>query len=674
MPSVSQASDGETAKAAVADSIAAVGSAGVAPRSPVAPLLLGLALLFAAAAYASSLRAGFCFDDAFVVVRNATTQRLETLPNVFTESWWRKPGDELLWRPLASLSLGLQWIGLGGAPWHFHLVNLLLHLGVVALAARFLGRRLPVVAAGAAVLLWGVHPAPSEAVFFVVGRADLMAALFTLGALVVRNPWGRAVAVAAAMLSKELGLVAPLLVAVFDRLGPPPAERRPLDLPTALREWGPMGLAVVAVAAGKAAALGALYSPAAINPMSNPFAGLPLVERLPGVVALVGFAVGKLLFPASLAPTYYGAAFRLPDGPLDPRLLLGTAALGALGLLAARRPATRPWLLAAAVAWLPFSQLLQPIGVAVAERFLYLPSLFLLGALAAALPARLSPRTVVAAAAFAGVLLGARTFARGLDFRDERTLFAAAVRAQPESAMARFNHAQTLLDAGELDRAAAELAEAQRLAPDDRNVPRTLAGLQAGRGLPEEAWGAMERFLETHPADAAMLAAYREFRPPAARALPVWRRAAAAQPGDPGLALLAATAAFEAGENAEALDTLDRLAAKGDRGGEVALLGARAALALGEDGRAAEWMVAGAGAGGTIGEGEVGRLLVGLEPARASRIARDVEARGGGAIDLSCLRRDLLLREGRRGEAAEAARRCSARGGAANPNAGGGRP
>src|SRR2546422_8401771 len=86
-----------------------------------------------------------------------------------------------LYRPLTIASYAVDW-QLGAAAW-FHGVNLLWHaatsVAVTLLARRWSGDRAALVAG----LIFAVHPVHVEAVADIVGRAELMAALFALLAL-----------------------------------------------------------------------------------------------------------------------------------------------------------------------------------------------------------------------------------------------------------------------------------------------------------------------------------------------------------------------------------------------------------------------------------------------------------------------------------------------------------
>jgi len=103
------------------------------------------------------------------------------------------------------------------------------------------------------------------------------------------------------------------------------------------------------------------------------------------------------------------------------------------------------------------SNFVVPIGVLVAERLLYLPSIGFCVAIAwAGLAfsrrtlwtgaAGWSKRLPEAALVLILLLYSGRTFARNLDWRNAETLYAATVQASPECHSARFNYSAILME------------------------------------------------------------------------------------------------------------------------------------------------------------------------------------------------------------------------------------
>ena len=190
-------------------------------------------LLVAAVAvcYANATGGDFLFDDKFNIVRN---------PKV---SDWSAPALIARERPVA---LWTFWLNaqLGGlVPWHFKLVNILIHAANACLAYRLVRATLrterftPAIRdratgmAFAAALLWAVHPLCTQAVTYIVQRMESLMTTFYLAALLVtlraataerassRWAWGiGAVALAwLAIQTKPVAITLPLAAVWIDR-------------------------------------------------------------------------------------------------------------------------------------------------------------------------------------------------------------------------------------------------------------------------------------------------------------------------------------------------------------------------------------------------------------------------------------------------------------------------
>src|SRR3990172_8125874 len=130
--------------------------------------------------YANALTAGFTLDDEAVIRQNAiVTNGVDPIGVLATPL---SPGD--LYRPLTVLTFAINEVLAPGAALPCHAVNLGLHavvtLLVFVVARRLFGAaRLAFVAAS----LFAVHPIHTEAVTSLVGRAELLAALLGLTAI-----------------------------------------------------------------------------------------------------------------------------------------------------------------------------------------------------------------------------------------------------------------------------------------------------------------------------------------------------------------------------------------------------------------------------------------------------------------------------------------------------------
>ena len=185
--------------------------------------LLGILAL---AVFLGAVTAGFAYDDPHAILENPVVKGDVPPWQAFARDYWGKPREHTngSYRPLALLSLTLDGYLGRMSPFPFHLTNVLLHVAVVV-AVYLVWRRImaeSIAFAGAA--LFAVLAASAEAVQAVVGRADLLVALFaTVGLLAHQGP-GRLNAIKAALClglalgSKESGVAVPFAWASVDLL------------------------------------------------------------------------------------------------------------------------------------------------------------------------------------------------------------------------------------------------------------------------------------------------------------------------------------------------------------------------------------------------------------------------------------------------------------------------
>jgi hypothetical protein len=376
----------------------------------------------------------FVFDDLYIVVLNPVLHAPSGVWRVFGESYWATNLTGAMYRPLTVATYAFDWMVGGGAAAWFHAVNLLWHAGasvmMAMLADRWVGRRGALVAG----LLFAVHPVHVEAIANLVGRNELMAALFTLLAVyaaVERGSVGwTAAALAGGLLCKENSAVAPGLIgwAWLVGLRPWPARRR---LVTFALSWV---LVAAAYGAVRWMVLHASGSTANIAPQLLGHG--PVAVRLTAVAAFTDVA-RLLIFPLHLQADYSPDERTTVLSPLDGRFLLGLLvfAVWAALFVAAWRRRRLPeayglgWV---GIAYLPVANLLFPHGVVVAERLLYLPSVGLVLAAAAAL-ARLEPRRLAVVATALVLAGGVRSALRVPVWRSNKSAALSLVNDAPRS-------------------------------------------------------------------------------------------------------------------------------------------------------------------------------------------------------------------------------------------------
>lgn len=398
-----------------------------------------LAGILGMAAFASTLPAGFVADDHYAVEANPAFDR--GLGAVLRNDYWgsEKTGT---WRPLPQASLFADARLWAMRPGGFHLTNIVLHGAVCALLVLALGGGTAAFAAG---LLAAVLAPGAEAVQAVVGRADLMQALFCVLGLWLhrRGKLLSAVAYFCALLSKESAVVAPLAYAAFDALTP--AGRR--------TPWMAYVAGAASYAGLRSAVVGAMHP--AVQAQMNPLVlATPLQSILgAGRVLIERYAWGIV---DAFRRLYDCSARECGPAP-------ASDALAWAGLVLALAIAATPLVLrkrqpraAAGLAWfvlffLPVSNLLVRGPSLYGERLLYVPLLGLAAAAGTAVDAGVAGRAALAA------LCAFHLFAvqlRNLEWWSDDALYPTAVDLAPRSARVQTNFAVVLYGRG--DFAAAE--------------------------------------------------------------------------------------------------------------------------------------------------------------------------------------------------------------------------
>lgn len=424
----------------------------------------------AALVYLGSLWNRFALDDLYIVVLNPLVRAPSGLWRAFGASYWAGNLNTTVYRPLAVATYAIDWM-VGAASW-FHLVNMLWHVAATLLVAMLARRWAGNAAAFVAGVLFAIHPVHVEAVANVVGRNELMAAVFALlavyAALEHEQVLWSAGAFACGLLSKENAVVTPALIAFawLLRLRPLPATRR---LAWFVVSWAIVGIAYIAVRY----VVFQGYGPGivAVAPVFN--GATPLTVRLTAVTALSDVA-RLLVFPLHLQADYSPAERTAVTSLADARFLLGIAVV-AIWLTLLVRAWRRGRILEAyglgwiAIAYAPVANILFPIGVLVAERTLYLPSVGL-ALTAGGLLRHLRGRSLALVTGGLFALGGARTALRVPVWRDNLHAARSLLDDAPQSYHTYDVAGWQLLWARETDKALAAFLRSTELYSRDQRV------------------------------------------------------------------------------------------------------------------------------------------------------------------------------------------------------------
>ena len=510
----------------------AIGAPG---RSRWSVIILAAAV---ALAYANSLSGPFVLDDEATIVQNPQIHDISRLGDVLLPA----PDSPIAGRPLASLTFALNYAFGGLDVGSYHIVNLTLHLVCAVLLFTIVRRTLegrqtdvleptrPDRLALGAALLWAVHPLNTEVVDYLSQRTEsLMGACClltmyaasraaaplhlrkgvgghltrTLPAGTARGRWEALaiVACAAGALSKESMAIAPILIAVYDRVFVFDSWRRQLAVRKRLyaglaASW--LLIAALIVTAPRAAVAG--FS-SGVSPWTY------LLNQAPMIVEYLRLSV----WPDSLV-AFYGWPLPLTVGNVVAPAALVLALMLATGAALWRWPAIGflgVWFF---VTLAPASSIVPVATEVGAERRMYLP-LMALAVLAAVgiesvsngfvttiartlrMPARTRAGVFFLVIAGVSAVLASVTLARNREYASALTLTQTIVERRPNG-VAHHMFAEQLIHARRNDEAMEHLRHAVALG--NSRARYLLAQGLALQGKHDETIEQLEAFLRTY--------------------------------------------------------------------------------------------------------------------------------------------------------------------------------
>ncbi len=398
--------------------------------------------ILAILAYVVAASGSFVLDDETYVVKNSAVIG-DASP--FTSPTPPNRPELGLFRPLTVWTYRAQYESTGLDAPAFRKVNIASHALAAALlvfvAAR-LGASTPVAATAGAI--FAVHPIHVEAVAWIVGRAEILATIFALLALLARPPAaGRtglrlvamAAAYAAASLAKESALPLPLALLAIDVF-----ERLPVRAIAA--RFATLAFTTIALILVRVAVLGRFSPDVSNDPVLG---GLPFLSRVELGVRVLGRTVSNFFLPTSLSIYYEPRSF---GGAV--LLLLGIALLLCAVMILGKRRSTlvRGSAILFFAGMIPFLHLV-PIGWIFGDRFLYLPS----AGLCVLIATGLAPRTLLRTSVVVVLLIAlfGLTLARTPVFHDDLALWRDAAEKDETSGFAQFQVAGLLKAEGKLE-------------------------------------------------------------------------------------------------------------------------------------------------------------------------------------------------------------------------------
>jgi protein O-mannosyl-transferase len=476
-------------------------------------------VLAALAVYANSLWNGFAYDDVWIVERNDRVHQLADLGKIWLTPYWPSFGSQLgLYRPFAIFMFAIEWAIGGGAPWVFHLTNVLLHALVAILVFVLIEKLFTRSAAFAGALVFAVHPLHTEAVANVVGQNELWAALGVLGAclIYIGRPPGialpprRLLAIlalyAVSLLAKESAVVLPGLLVLLDWVQ---GRARPdkQGVMQYLRAILPLAVACTILLAGYLALRHSVLGNLAGTDAAP---GLPYLReehRLLNAFRAWPEFVRLLFFPLDLAVDYSPGVV-LPVESVTPMVLLGIVLVVACLVLTLSTP--RAPRVGIAAGWflisiLPVANFFFPIGVLIAERTLYMPSLavaFIAGfawEAASKSVERETRRLALALGIAVLAFFGIRTVIRNPDWDSLATVWKSLSRDHPESYRSQWLNAVGMWNQNRPDLAERYFEIAYKIWPRDSQMLAEWGNFYIGQRQYDKAIARLEQSREMTP-------------------------------------------------------------------------------------------------------------------------------------------------------------------------------
>ena len=432
--------------------------------------------------YAGTLGHEFTQDDAIVITENDFTKagdigsllKYDTFRGFFKVEGKANLVEGGRYRPLTPIMFALGW-QISEKPVLFHFMNVLWYGLTVVLLFIVLLKMLhsssyepyAYFVAFVTALLFAVHPVHTEVVANVKGRDEIMTLFLSLSALYFSlrsfdkkgNIADMAIAGVLfflALMAKEMAVVFIPIVAISFYVF------RKADIPKSLMQMIPFIIAFAAFMTLRKVVLGdATSGGKSMELMNNPYlklqgnqwVSLTTDEKFGTIFNTLGRYIQLLIFPNKLTHDYYPYAIPITSLKDSTAMLpvlayLGLIAVGIWGVLTRKH-------FAYGIAFFLISLFLVSnipltIGVNMAERFLFMPSIgfcFVLAIGLYHLAKKLSgAKEIVGFGQFSGVLVilgilflagAAKTYTRSLDWKSNFTLFQADWQKSENSAKAR---------------------------------------------------------------------------------------------------------------------------------------------------------------------------------------------------------------------------------------------
>lgn len=467
-------------------------------QNNVLPLLAIIAL--GVICYANSFRNEFVWDDYWLIVENPSIRNLASIPQILVSNLSEGSGEKnLFYRPLQEISYAIDYFFWKNNVFGYHLTNTLCHIAntflIYLILSMLIGEKTTALIAS---LIFAAHPIHTEAVTYIAGRADLLAAFFIFLSfyLYMKAAGQKRIyfiifslgSFALSLLSKEVSLVFPLVLIVYE-LSHNKGEKNlfqplPFILLTAL--YIIVRLNAHKIASGFATANISL--PVRLLTMTN--------------VILLYLKLLILPFPLHMERNVFAIETIMAKEPI---LFL---AIFIISILILRRSKIMLFLFA----WffinlLPVLNIFQ-LNAAMAEHWLYISSMGFFGILAISIYGaadRLKVQDEVKLSFLTGITLViliyfvALTIKQNTTWLNEEAIYRHTVKYADFSARAHSNVGKMYFIRGDYERALAESLKSKEIDPRNPEVYNNMGLIYAATNRRDDAVAAYNKALELDP-------------------------------------------------------------------------------------------------------------------------------------------------------------------------------
>lgn len=399
-------------------------------------------------AFANIFGNSFVWDDEEMVVKNFPIFQISNIPQFFQQATFFSGGSGLsgwFYRPLVIISFLLTGVIFGQSPFGFHLVQLVLHLAGASILFLVLKElfqlKIKKEATPLALLLsliFVVHPAHVEAVSYIASIAEpLYTLLFLLAFLVVIKSRSKKltskqfyIVMASfflSLLTKEGAIIfLPIVVVYLFFFDKKALKRKITPFIVGLGGYLLIRLTFFGIQTQR---------PNFLSPISN----VGFYERLLTIPFVFSRFLTTFFFPKILSISQHRVVMNINDPYFIVPLIFSSLFLLAVAFYLVKKRSNMAAFFAVwfIIAVSPVLNLILPLDMSFAERWLYIPMIGLLGLLGSLVIEtkflRRNINKVLTIGLLVVVILTVRTLYRNMDWKDGYTLYSHDIEIESES-------------------------------------------------------------------------------------------------------------------------------------------------------------------------------------------------------------------------------------------------